>query len=46
MDCEYDNYPTSQNYLFDTAELVKNGDIDKYKYSEHGIGFLGEGLFQ
>ena len=46
MDCEYDNYPTSQNYLFDTVELVKNGDIDKYKYSEHGIAFLGKELFQ
>ena len=28
----YDDYPTLENYLLSVVELVKNADIDKYKY--------------
>ena len=33
------SYPTLENCLFGTVSLTKNADIDKYKYSEYGIGF-------
>ena len=38
-DCEYDDYPTLENSLFGAVNLVKNSDIDRYKYSGYGIGF-------
>ena len=37
--------PTLQNCLFRAVKLTKNGDIDKYKYSGHGIGFDSKGTF-
>ena len=33
------DYPTPVNYLFGAVTLTKNADIDKCKYSGHGIGF-------
>ena len=33
------SYPTLENCLFGAVTLTKNADIDKYKYSEYGIGF-------
>ena len=35
----YDDYPRLENCLFGAVKLVKNADIDKYKYSGRGIGF-------
>ena len=35
----YDNYPVLENSLFGAVTLIKNADIDKYKYSGYGIGF-------
>ena len=35
----YDNYITLENCLFGAVRLIKNADIDKYKYSGYGIGF-------
>ena len=32
------NYPTLENCLFGSVKLTKNADIDKYGYSEYGIG--------
>ena len=32
--------PTLGNSLFGAVKSVKNADIDKYKYSGYGIGFL------
>ena len=31
--------PTQGNSLFGAVKLLKNADIDKYKYSGYGIGF-------
>ena len=31
--------PTLKNCLFGAVTLTKNADIEKYKYSGHGIGF-------
>ena len=39
------SYPAVANALFGAVELSKNSDIDKYKYSEYGIGFHGHGFF-
>ena len=36
---------TLENSLFCAVKLVKNADIDKYKYSGHGIGFNMKGIF-
>ena len=44
-DHEYDDYPTLENSLFDVAKLMKNGDIDKCKYSGCGIEFDRRGTF-
>ena len=33
------SYPTLENCLIGTVTLTKNADIDKYKYSEYGIGY-------
>ena len=30
---------TLGNFLLGAAKLVKNSDIDEYKYSRYGIGF-------
>ena len=30
---------TLDNCLFGSVELIKNADLDKYKYSGYGIGF-------
>ena len=32
------SYPTFQNCLFGAVSSAKNADIDKYNYSEYGIG--------
>ena len=37
--------PTLGNSLFGAAKLLKNADIDKYKYSGYGIGFDASGNF-
>ena len=37
--------PTLGNSLFGAVELIKNADIDKYKYSGYGIGFDLKGNF-
>ena len=37
--------PTLGNSLFDAVKLVKNTDIDKYKYSGYRIGFDTKGTF-
>ena len=34
-----DNDPTLKNCLFGAVNLTKNADIEKYKYSDYGIGF-------
>ena len=34
-----DNDPTLKSCLFGAVTLTKNADIDKYKYSDYGIGF-------
>ena len=39
------DYPTLENCLFGSVKLTKNPDIDKYKYSGHGIGFDRKGEF-
>ena len=36
---------TLKNCLFGAVKLTKNSDIDKYKYSGHGIGFDSKGTF-
>ena len=33
------NDPTLKNRLFGAVTLTKNADIDKYRYSDYGIGF-------
>ena len=38
-DCGNDDHPMLESSLFDAVKLVKNADIDKYKYSEYGIEF-------
>ena len=35
----------ARKYLFSAVILVKNADIDKYKYSGYGIGFDRKGFF-
>ena len=35
----YDDYPTLEKSFFGAVKLVKNVDIDKYKYFGYGIGF-------
>ena len=39
------DYPTLGNCLFGAVTLTKNADIDKYGYSEYGIGFDRLGSF-
>ena len=34
-----DSDPTINNCLFGAVTLTKNADIDKYRYSDYGIGF-------
>ena len=41
----YDDYPALENSFFGAVKLVKNANIDKYKYSEYGIGFDRNGTF-
>ena len=36
---------TLENCLFRAIRLVKNADIDKYKYLRYGIGFDARGTF-
>ena len=38
-DCKYDDSPTLENYLSGAVKLVKNSNIEKYKYSGYGIEF-------
>ena len=38
-------FPILGNVLFVAVKLVKNADIDKYKYSGYGIGFDVKGTF-
>ena len=40
------SYPTLENCLFGSVSLTKNADIDKYKYSEYGVGFDRHGEFR
>ena len=35
----YDDYATLENFLFGAVTLVKNSDIDKYKYFGYGFEF-------
>ena len=44
-DCGYDDYPTLENFLIGAVKLVKNANIDKYKYSAYGIGIERGGTF-
>ena len=37
--------PTLKKSLSDPAKLIKNADIDKYKYSRYGIGSDMKGTF-
>ena len=39
------DYATLENSFFGAVKLVKNTDIDKYKYSGYGIGFNRRGTF-
>ena len=39
------DYPTIEDCLFGAVSLVKNADIDKYKYCGYGIGFDRHGIF-
>ena len=41
----YDDYPTLENSLFGVVRLVKNDNIDRYKFSGYGIGFDRRGTF-
>ena len=34
-----------ENCLFGAVKLIKNADVDKYKYSRYGIGFDSRGSF-
>ena len=38
-------YPKLENCLFGAVVLIKRADIDKYKYSGHGIWFDRKGFF-
>ena len=40
-----DDYPVLENSLFGAVKLVKNADIDKYKYSGYDTGFDRHGSF-
>ena len=39
------SYPTLENCLFGAVSLIKNADIDNYKYSGYGVGFDRHGEF-
>ena len=39
------SYLTLTNALFGAVKLIKNIDIDKYKYFGYGIGFDGKGFY-
>ena len=39
-------YPTLGNCWFGAVRLTKNADIDKYKYSGYGVGFIEKYLIQ
>ena len=41
----HDNDPTLKNCLFGAVTLTKNADIDKYGYSDYGIGFDRKTVF-
>ena len=41
----YDDYPVLENSLFGAVKLVKNADIDKYKYSGYDTRFDRHGSF-
>ena len=41
----YDDYSAPENFLFSLDKLVKNADIDKYKYFGYSIGFDRCGTF-
>ena len=41
----YDNYPALENSFFGAVKLVKNADVDEYKYSGYVIGFERHGNF-
>ena len=42
---DIDSYPTLINALFGTVKLMKNADIDEYKYFGYGIRFGGKGYY-
>ena len=41
----YDDYLVLENSLFGAVKLVKNADIDMYKYSGYDTGFDRHGSF-
>ena len=41
----FKNDPTLKKALFSGVKLTKNADIDKYHYSDYGIGFDRKGSF-
>ena len=41
----HDSDPTIKNCLFGAVTLTKNADIEKYKYSGYGIGFVEDQVF-
>ena len=43
--CRYNYYLVLKNSFFGAVKLIKNTDIDKYKYSGYGIGFDRSGTF-
>ena len=45
LDRGYGDYFVLENSLLVAVRLVKIADIDKYKYSGHGIGFDSRGTF-
>ena len=46
LDSNYNDFdPTLQNCLFGAVKLIKNSDIDKYKYNGYGIGFDSKGSY-
>ena len=41
----HNNDPTLKNDFFSAVTLTKNADIDKYGYSDYGLGFDGRSSF-
>ena len=43
--CGYDDYPVLKKNFFGAVKLIKNADIDNYKYSGYRNGFDRRGIF-